>query len=61
MRLRFLATAASVLLSGICFAQNADMPAADSSSLDFSQWGLLAIQDGEQPPLAEIEIGRAHV
>ena len=46
MRLRFLATAASVLLSGICFAQNADMPAADSSSLDFSQWGLLAIQDG---------------
>src|SRR5438067_11305549 len=46
MRLRFLATAASVLLSGICFAQNADMPAADSSSLDFNQWGLLAIQDG---------------
>ena len=28
------------------FAQNADMPAADSSSLDFKQWGLLAIQDG---------------
>ena len=22
------------------------MPAADSSSLDFKQWGLLAIQDG---------------
>ena len=31
--------------SGACFAQS-DMPAADSSSLDFKQWGLLAIQDG---------------
>jgi cytochrome c-type biogenesis protein CcsB len=46
MRLRFLVAAASVLLSAICLAQNADMPAADSSSLDFKQWGLLAIQDG---------------
>jgi cytochrome c-type biogenesis protein CcsB len=46
MRLRLLVAAASLLLSGVCFAQNADMPAADSSSLDFKQWGLLAIQDG---------------
>ena len=46
MRLRFLIPALCLLLSGICFAQNADMPAADSSSLDFKQWGLLAIQDG---------------
>jgi len=46
MRLRFLVAAASVILSAICVAQNADMPAADSSSLDFKQWGLLAIQDG---------------
>ncbi len=46
MRLRFFVTTISLLLSGICLAQNADMPAADSSSLDFKQWGLLAIQDG---------------
>ena len=33
--------------SGLSLAQTApDMPAADSSSLDFKQWGLLAIQDG---------------
>lgn len=46
MRLRFLVPAISLLLSGVCFAQTADMPAADSSSLDFKQFGLLAIQDG---------------
>jgi cytochrome c-type biogenesis protein CcsB len=46
MRLRFLLPTIVLLLSGVCFAQNADMPAADSSSLDFKQWGLLAIQDG---------------
>jgi cytochrome c-type biogenesis protein CcsB len=41
-----LALLVSTLLSGgISFAQS-DMPAADSSSLDFKQWGLLAIQDG---------------
>ncbi|MEY2558533.1 MAG: hypothetical protein QOE34_1958, partial [Verrucomicrobiota bacterium] len=45
MRLRFFIPALSLLLSGACCAQN-DMPAADSSSLDFKQWGLLAIQDG---------------
>ena len=46
MRLRFFLSAISLLLSGVCFAQTADMPVADSSSLDFKQWGLLAIQDG---------------
>src|SRR3984893_2613573 len=46
MRLRFLLPTITLLLSGACLAQNADMPAADSSSLDFKQWGLLAIQDG---------------
>jgi cytochrome c-type biogenesis protein CcsB len=46
MRLRFFIPALCLFLSGVCFAQNADMPAADSSSLDFKQWGLLAIQDG---------------
>ncbi len=45
MRLRFFISAISLLLSGVCFAQS-DMPAADSASLDFKQWGLLAIQDG---------------
>jgi cytochrome c-type biogenesis protein CcsB len=46
---RFLALAlwtALALPGANCLAQNADMPAADSSSLDFKQWGLLAIQDG---------------
>ena len=46
MRFRFLLPAIILLFSGICLAQNADIPAADSSSLDFKQWGLLAIQDG---------------
>ena len=46
MRLRFFLLTVSLLLNGVAFAQNADMPAVDSSSLDFKQWGLLAIQDG---------------
>jgi cytochrome c-type biogenesis protein CcsB len=45
MRLRFLILAISVLVSDVCVAQS-DMPAADSGSLDFKQWGLLVIQDG---------------
>src|ERR1700680_3197829 len=45
MRLRFLILAISVFVSQVCVAQS-DMPAADSGSLDFKQWGLLAIQDG---------------
>jgi cytochrome c-type biogenesis protein CcsB len=45
MRLRFLISAISLLLASASLAQT-DMPAADSSALDFKQWGLLAIQDG---------------
>ncbi len=45
MRSRFFILAIGLLLNGASFAQS-DMPAADSSSLDFKQWGLLAIQDG---------------
>jgi cytochrome c-type biogenesis protein CcsB len=45
MRLRLLILAITVLVSDVGVAQS-DMPAADSSSLDFKQWGLLAIQDG---------------
>ena len=45
MRLRFLISAINLFFSALCIAQS-DMPAADSSSLDFKQWGLLAIQDG---------------
>src|SRR6267142_4962835 len=45
MRLRFLVLAISLLVSNVCVAQS-DMPASDSGSLDFKQWGLLAIQDG---------------
>jgi len=45
MRLRFFISAISLLLGGVCFAQS-NPPVADSSSLDFKQWGLLAIQDG---------------
>ena len=45
MRLRFFILAIGLLLGGVSFAQS-DIPAADSSSLDFKHWGLLAIQDG---------------
>ncbi|HSV62210.1 MAG TPA: cytochrome c biogenesis protein CcsA, partial [Chthoniobacterales bacterium] len=46
MRSRFFVAALSLFLSGVCLAQQADMPAADTSSLDFKQFGLIAIQDG---------------
>ena len=46
MRSRFFVAAFSLLLSGFCLGQQTDMPAADSSALDFKQFGLLAIQDG---------------
>jgi cytochrome c-type biogenesis protein CcsB len=45
MRLPFFIPAIALLLAGSCLAQT-EMPSADSSSLDFKQWGLLAIQDG---------------
>ncbi len=34
------------LAVGAAFGQAQEMPVADSSSLDFKQWGLLVIQDG---------------
>src|SRR3954452_18517781 len=46
MRSRFFVAALSLFLSGLCLAQQADVPAADTSHLDFKQFGLLAIQDG---------------
>src|SRR5437773_4523485 len=45
MRFRFLVLAISLLVSNVGVAQS-DMPAADTGSLNFEQWGLLAIQDG---------------
>lgn len=45
-RLVIFITAATVLFSGIDYAASADAPVADSSALNFKQWGLLAIQDG---------------
>jgi cytochrome c-type biogenesis protein CcsB len=45
MRARFFISVISLFVSGVCLAQS-DMPAADSSALDFKQFGLLAIQDG---------------
>jgi cytochrome c-type biogenesis protein CcsB len=45
MRLCFLVLAISLLVGNVSVAQS-DLPAADSGSLDFKQWGLLAIQDG---------------
>ncbi len=45
MRRRFLVLAISLFVGNVCVAQS-DMPSADSGSLDFKQWGLLAIQDG---------------
>ncbi|MDP9254755.1 MAG: hypothetical protein M3O66_07455, partial [Verrucomicrobiota bacterium] len=44
-RLLFCALIVSALTGSICSAQS-DLPAADSSSLDFKPWSLLAIQDG---------------
>jgi len=35
-----------MLFAGKDFAASPDMPVADSSTLDFNQWGLLAIQEG---------------
>jgi cytochrome c-type biogenesis protein CcsB len=45
-RLFILTAATTALFSGIDYAASADIPAADSSPLDFKQWGLVAIQDG---------------
>lgn len=45
MRLRSLVPAITLLLCSVSVAQS-DVPATDSSGLDFKQWGLLSIQDG---------------
>jgi len=45
-RLVIFIAAASALFSGINYAASADTSVADSSALDFKQWGLVAIQDG---------------
>ncbi len=45
-RLVIFIAAASALFSGINYAASADASVADSSALDFKQWGLVAIQDG---------------
>ena len=46
MRLRVLFPILTLFLGVSCFAQNAPIPVADSSALDFKAWGLVAIQDG---------------
>ncbi|HMJ23666.1 MAG TPA: hypothetical protein VK513_17255, partial [Terriglobales bacterium] len=38
--------AATALFGGTDYAASPDMPAADSSALNFKQWGLVAIQEG---------------
>jgi cytochrome c-type biogenesis protein CcsB len=45
-RLLIFIAAATALFRGIDYAASADASAADTSALDFKQWGLLAIQDG---------------
>jgi len=45
-RLLILIAAGAVLFGGIDNASSADAPAADTSVMDFKQWGLLATQDG---------------
>src|SRR5437899_12078778 len=48
LKLRVLISAglAVILFAGKDFPRSPDMPVADSSTLDFNQWGLLAIQEG---------------
>jgi cytochrome c-type biogenesis protein CcsB len=47
----FIATA-TALFGRFDYAASRDVPAADSSALDFKQWGLLAIQDsGRRKPV----------
>ena len=53
MRIHFFVfvAAASALLGNVSYGQS-DLPAAESSGLDFKQWGLLAIQDsGRRKPV----------
>src|SRR6266542_6222773 len=45
MRIFIIAAAGSTFLGGIGYGASG-VPAANTGSLDFKQWGLLAIQDG---------------
>jgi cytochrome c-type biogenesis protein CcsB len=45
-RISILIATATALIASIGRATSPDVSAADSSALDFKQWGLLAIQDG---------------
>src|SRR6266487_3554808 len=45
-RLFILIAAFAELFAGVDYAASPDVAAADSSTLDFKQWGLLAAQDG---------------
>ena len=45
-RLFILIAAFAELFAGVDYAASPDVAAADSSTLDFKQWGLLATQDG---------------
>src|SRR5438270_10150852 len=52
MRFRILLPTLSLFMGVVCFGQNAPPPVADSSSLDFKAWGLVAIQDeGRRKPI----------
>jgi hypothetical protein len=44
-RVLILLAAATLLFAGVSWGQS-DLPAANSSNMDFKQFGLLAIQDG---------------
>jgi cytochrome c-type biogenesis protein CcsB len=48
MKMRSLIVGAAfiALVTGVGYAASPDVPATDSSGLDFKQWGLMAIQDG---------------
>ena len=49
---RLLAILFLAALGGNCLAQSHEMPSADTASLDFKQFGLLAIQDnGRRKPI----------
>jgi cytochrome c-type biogenesis protein CcsB len=45
-RISILIATATALIANIGHATSPDVSAADSSALDFKQWGLVAIQDG---------------
>src|SRR5947207_163610 len=46
LRLLIFIAVTSTLFGGVNYAASPDVSAANTSKLDFKQWGLLAIQDG---------------